>query len=155
MWTNKGGDEKQRRRETREHTSSKDPCKLAINSSNIIDPIGTNIRITPDHLRIIIPIRTIWRLMVLKIALHSISLIIGHREDVREAAARVDDALCGLLGLCDGVAWCDLGCAYGGHIRTGTGETGVEDAVVCSRAGIVACCWVDALSAIASDSVVA
>lgn len=84
-----------------------------------------------------------------------------HWEDIAEATARVNDCLAGLFGLSEGWnedvgAGFDLGCSYTGDVWTCRGECWVEAAaevlilVGCVRAGAV-----DALSAVAGDSVVA
>lgn len=57
-------------------------------------------------------------------------LVVGEREDVREAAAGVDDGFAGFFGGNNGGAWANLRGADGGDVRTGGGKGGIEHALI-------------------------
>jgi hypothetical protein len=137
-----------------ELTSSKHSAEPSINSDNVINAIRADIRKASCHLRVVVPICTVGWVIVLEVRLHSLLLVLGQWEDIREATSRVDHAFCSLFRLCNCSVGCYLSSADRGHIGTGSRETWVENAVVGSWGCVVSCGRIDTLSAVAGDAVV-
>lgn len=124
----------------------------AVDGDDVVGAVGADVGVSAGFLGVVELSGGVWGRVVREPALHGGGLVARQVEDVREAAAGVDDSFAGLLGLSDGGAGLDLGGTHGGDVRACWGEGWVEHA---GGAAVVGPVGVDALASVAGDAVVA
>ena len=114
--------------------SAKHTCEITILDNDNVVSVGRDIRVGAA---IAVELRgAIARIVVRKIVGHCGFLVVGHGEDVAEAAAA--EAGSG-FGVADGGAGVYLRGADGRHVWAGCGEEGAERAAECTVLTIATC----------------
>lgn len=145
---------------------TKDQTESAVDSDHVVGTVGGDVRETAGLLAVVEAVRAVWWWEIPKPVLDSRFLVAGKREDVGESAAGEDDSFTGGLWLCVGrqssedvSVVLNLSGAHRCNVWACAWERRVEDAVgavgVCRIRSIARRPWFDALTTVASNTVVA